>query len=63
MLCFPTGEKGAHVVSNTSATDPLVFIDFDVKANPVDLVTFPDTGKLMVIGAHLRTMVDLPKTA
>ncbi|MCL2490861.1 MAG: cupin domain-containing protein [Propionibacteriaceae bacterium] len=62
MLCFPTGEKGAHVVSNTSDTEPLVFIDFDVKASPVDIVTFPDTGKMMVRGAHVNAMVDVPKS-
>jgi len=61
MLCFPTGEKGAHVVSNTSETEKLVFIDFDVKASKADIVTLPDIGKMMVSGAHVKTMVDIPK--
>ncbi len=61
MLCFPTGEKGAHVLSNTSKTEPLVFIDFDVKAGKADVVTFPDLGKLMIIGQHVNAMVDAPK--
>ncbi len=61
MLCFPTGEKGAHVLANTSETEPLVFIDFDVKANKTDIVTFPDTGKMMIRGAHVQTMVDIQK--
>ncbi len=60
MLCFPTGEKGAHVVSNTSATEPLVFIDFDVKSSKTDVVSFPDTGKMMVFGAHVTATVDMP---
>jgi uncharacterized cupin superfamily protein len=60
MLCFPNGEKGAHVVSNASATEPLVFIDFDVKASKADIVTFPDTGKIMIHGEHIRAMVDAP---
>lgn len=61
MLCFPTGEKGAHVLSNASESEPLVFIDFDVKANKTDIVTFPDMGKMMVSGAHVTTMVDIPE--
>jgi uncharacterized cupin superfamily protein len=61
MLCFPTGEKGSHVVSNTSETEPLVFIDYDVKASSTDIITFPDTGKMMVVGAHVKAMVDIPK--
>jgi uncharacterized cupin superfamily protein len=61
MLCFPTGEKGSHVLSNTNETEPLVFIDFDVKSSKTDVVTFPDLGKMMVIGAHLKVMTDIPK--
>jgi uncharacterized cupin superfamily protein len=61
MLCFPTGEKGAHVLSNTSETEPLVFIDFDVKASKTDIVTFPDMGKMMISGTHVKTMVDIPE--
>lgn len=61
MLCFPTGEKGAHVLSNTSATEPLVFIDFDVRAGNADVVTFPDTKKMWVLGAHTKAIVDIPE--
>jgi uncharacterized cupin superfamily protein len=61
MLCFPTGEKGAHVLSNSSKTDTLVFIDFDVKASKADIVTLPDIGKMMLSGAHVKAMVDIPK--
>lgn len=62
MLCFPTGEKGAHVLTNTSETDPLVFIDFDVKSSKVDIVTFPDMKKWMILGAHIHgAMVDMPE--
>jgi uncharacterized cupin superfamily protein len=60
MLCFPTGEKGSHVVRNTSKTESLVFIDFDVKASSADIVTFPDMGKMMISGAHVHAMVDIP---
>ncbi len=61
MMCFPTGEKGAHVLSNASDTEPLVFIDFDVKASKADVVTFPDMKKLMVKGNHIQTMLDMPE--
>ena len=61
MLCFPTGERGAHVLSNTSETETLVFIDFDVKASKTDIVTFPDMGKMMIAGAHIKAMVDIPE--
>jgi Uncharacterized conserved protein, contains double-stranded beta-helix domain len=61
MLCFPTGERGAHVLSNTSDVEPLIFIDFDVKASKVDVVTFPDINKMMISGKHIKTMVDIPK--
>ncbi len=61
MLCFPAGEKGAHVLSNTSDTESLVFIDFDVKANKTDIVTFPDMGKMMIFGTHVKATVDTPQ--
>lgn len=61
MLCFPSGEKGAHVLANSSETEPLVFIDFDVRASKVDLVTFPDIKKLMIIGEHTSATVELPE--
>lgn len=61
ILCFPTGEKGSHVLSNASDTEPLVFIDFDVRASKIDVVTFPDMKKLWVQGAHVNAMVDIPE--
>lgn len=61
MLCFPNGEKGAHVLSNSSETEPLVFIDYDVKASKTDIVTFPDTGKMMVFGVHAKGTFDIPQ--
>lgn len=62
MLCFPSGEKGAHVLTNTSDDTPLVFIDFDVRASKTDIVTFPDIKKMWVAGAHTKVMVDIPET-
>lgn len=60
MLCFPTGEKGAHVLSNASEDETLVFIDFDVRASKTDMVTFPDIGKISINGNHFKAMIDLP---
>jgi uncharacterized cupin superfamily protein len=61
MLCFPTGEKGAHVLRNSSETEPLVFIDFDVKAHKFDIVTSPDTGTVRVSGFNFQGSFELPK--
>lgn len=61
ILCFPTGEKGAHVLSNSSDTEPLVYVDFDVRATKTDIVAFPDTGKMQVRGIHTSVTTDIPK--
>jgi len=63
VLCFPTGEKGGHLIFNTSETEPLVYIDFEAKASKTDIVTLPDEGKFDLIGNHLDwTEVDMPKS-
>jgi uncharacterized cupin superfamily protein len=59
MLCFPTGEKGGHVLINTSESEPLVYIDFGVKAAKLDIVVFPETNSMMVMGAHVKGMFDM----
>ncbi|MCL1935774.1 MAG: cupin domain-containing protein [Defluviitaleaceae bacterium] len=62
MLCFPTGEKGAHVLKNTSDTENLIFVDFGTKTSKTDIVTLPDANKVMLIGEHMKfTILDLPK--
>lgn len=61
MLCFPNGERGAHVLANASDTEALVFIDYDVRASKTDIVTLPDAGKVTVIGEHFNGTFDLPK--
>jgi len=63
ILCFPNGEKGGHLLLNTSETEPLVYVDFEVKAIKTDIVTMPDEGKFSLIGNHLGwTDVDIPKS-
>jgi uncharacterized cupin superfamily protein len=64
VLCFPTGEKGAHEITNMSETEPLVFIDFDVRASKTDVVTFPDRDTVWVMGEHVDGVMEVsqPKT-
>lgn len=52
---FPAGEKGAHKFTNTSASEPLVYIDFDAKAE-LDSVVYPDSGKIAIYGKGLRNL-------
>lgn len=53
MICFPTGEKGGHSLHNTSATEPLTYVDLGIKAVKTDIVTMPDDGVYELIGNHL----------
>lgn len=49
VITFPSGKAGAHVIRNASATDQLVYIDFDTHNNP-EIVHLLDIHKLMVNG-------------
>lgn len=60
VLCFPTGEKGAHCLSNRSEIEPLVYIDFGTRGR-TDIISHPDEGFADVLGAHTRTRTELPK--
>lgn len=44
VIAFPPGEAGAHRMTNTSATEPLRYVDLDTAANP-DIVHHVDSGK------------------
>jgi len=57
IITFPTGPKGAHVMRNSSETEKLIFIDFDTYNVP-EIVHFPDTKKVMVIGPYSRGSFD-----
>ena len=46
-LFFPAGEGGAHKLTNTSETEPLVYIDFDT-TQKLDVSFYPETGKVGV---------------
>ena len=49
LLFFPASPDGAHKLTNTSATEPLVYLDFDV-IHDIDVCGYPDSGKLAVWG-------------
>ena len=46
-LFFPTGPAGAHKLTNSSDTENLVYIDFDV-VHDVDITIYPDSEKIGV---------------
>ena len=49
LLYFPANENGAHKLTNTSDTEPLVYIDFDV-VHDIDVTMYPDSNKIAVWG-------------
>jgi uncharacterized cupin superfamily protein len=56
-ITFPTGKEGAHVIRNGSDKEKLVYIDFDA-VNVPEIVHFPDTNKIMVVGPYSNGMYD-----
>ncbi len=48
-LFFPANSDGAHKLTNTSSTENLVYIDFDV-IHDIDVCVYPDSGKIGVWG-------------
>ena len=57
IITFPTGEEGSHVISNSSGTEKLVYIDFGTTSS-TEIVHFPDTNKVMVVGPYSHGMYD-----
>lgn len=53
LLFFPAGSEGAHKLTNTSDTDKLVYIDFDV-IHDLDAAVYPDSGKIGVWGKGIN---------
>lgn len=58
LLFFPAGSEGAHKLSNTSATEKLVYIDFDV-IHDLDAAVYPDSGKIGVWGKGVNRVYHL----
>jgi len=48
IIAFPANENGAHIISNPSKTEKLVYIDFGAGAKP-DVVHFVGTGAGWII--------------
>lgn len=55
LLFFPTGPEGAHKLTNTSETENLVYIDFDV-VHDIDIAVYPDSDKLGVWGMGINKL-------
>lgn len=48
LVICPPSEKGAHRLTNLSATESLVYLDFDAVGLP-DVVMYPESGKVGVL--------------
>jgi len=55
LLFFPAGEEGAHKLTNTSDTETLVYLDFDV-VHDLDVTVYPDSGKLGIWGKDINKL-------
>ena len=55
LLFFPTGPVGAHKLTNSSDTENLVYIDFDV-VHDVDITIYPDSEKIGVWGMGINQL-------
>lgn len=53
LLFFPAGEGGVHKLTNTSETEMLVYLDFDV-VHDLDVAVYPDSGKLGIWGKDIN---------
>ena len=53
LLFFPADSSGAHKLTNSSADEPLVYIDFDTD-NDLDVSLYPDSGKIGVWGKDIN---------
>lgn len=49
LLFFPADAGGAHKLTNSSATEALVYLDFDA-VDELDAAVYPDSGKIGVWG-------------
>ena len=53
LLFFPANSEGAHKLTNSSSTEPLVYIDFDV-IHDLDVAIYPDSNKVGVWGKDIN---------
>ena len=55
LLFFPTGPEGAHKLTNTSQTEKLIYIDFDV-VHEIDIAVYPDSDKVGIWGKGINKL-------
>lgn len=55
LLFFPANSSGAHKLTNTSTTEKLSYIDFDV-VHEVDVSVYPDSGKIGIWGKGINKL-------
>ena len=60
LIFFPAGPEGAHKLTNTSETENLVYIDFDVP-HDLDVAVYPDSDKIGIWGMGINQV--FPKSA
>lgn len=53
LIFFPANSAGAHKLTNTSMTEKLIYIDFDV-VHDVDVTVYPDTNKIGIWGKGIN---------
>ena len=55
LLFFPAGPEGAHKLTNSSDTENLIYIDFDV-VHDVDVAVYPDSEKIGIWGMGINKL-------
>ena len=53
LLFFPAGPEGAHKITNSSETEMLTYIDFDV-VHDIDVAVYPDSDKIGIWGKGIN---------
>jgi uncharacterized cupin superfamily protein len=59
-LYFPNNEKGAHKITNTSETVPLIYADFDIRFDP-EIAFYPDSDKVGIFGKDKKLIFPISK--
>lgn len=54
IIVFPRGKKGTHKLTNTSASDTLLYIDFDTTNSP-DIIHYVDSDKIGIIEHNISS--------
>lgn len=54
VICFPTGENGAHSIKNISKDEKLIYIDVDAHKLP-EIIHYPEDKKAQLIAPYTFT--------